>query len=321
MNEGILVDQAFAIQDGRARLKLSQEHLASAAGISARTVVRAESGFRVSGESLRNMCAVLGLDSGAIAPVKDDPGAAAAADEAPATPDGTEADAEPGGGPLGMAEATASMSVIRTRWDRLLALGRTPIKQLPWHRLLAMHRAQVFSVLAIPMAISCLWCWTPIINKVTIPSDTGRWMMEATASRATAAYLNAIAAGRQAARPPALSYFACGEVENPNSPFRMLLATEDGCGFTRHEILIETVRPPDGTVQTIVGPVGREFGRDLARRLSGDPAVGWKVAYATGRQARGLAWFDPREVPTQDLPRPPDARSTWVYVTMSKAGR
>ncbi len=70
VKQGILVDQATAIQDGRARLKMSQEHLASAAGISARTVVRAESGFRVSGESLRGICAVLGLDSASLAPVE-----------------------------------------------------------------------------------------------------------------------------------------------------------------------------------------------------------------------------------------------------------
>jgi transcriptional regulator with XRE-family HTH domain len=329
VNQGIHVDQATAIQDGRARLKMSQEHLASAAGISARTVVRAESGFRVSGESLRSICAVLGLDSASIAPVEAPEDGGIPSEDVPAGPQAigeSVSEAAPEACAAGEACVQAGPTpraggAPMSRLERALALGRTPIGHLPWRRALVLHRAQVAAVVVPLTVVAGLLSWSPIIERVTTLNDTGRWILEAPASQAAAAYVNALAAGRHVSRPPVLSYFACSQADKPGSPWRMAMAMDHDCGYSRQEILVETVRPQDGSVQTVVGPVGREFGRDLARRLSGDPAVTWKVAFATGRQAQGLAWFDPREVPTQDMPRPPDAPSTWVHVTMSKAGR
>ncbi len=206
-----------------------------------------------------------------------------------------------------------------SRLERALALGMTSVSELPWRRLLTLHRAQVSAVVLPVTVVASLFGWSPIMERVTVLNDTGRWIREAPASQAAAAYVNALAAGRQALRPPPLFYLACSQVPGTGSPW---WATMDAdCGYSRQEILIETVMSQDGSVQTVVGPVGREFGRDLARRLSGDPKVIWKVAFATGRQARGLPWFDPREVPTQDMPRPPDSPSTWVHIAMSKAGR
>lgn len=54
--------QSHAIRDSRARLRMTQASLAKAAGMSLNTVKRAEAGLPVQDESIRSICAVLGLD-------------------------------------------------------------------------------------------------------------------------------------------------------------------------------------------------------------------------------------------------------------------
>jgi len=52
---------------------MSQAHLSAAAGVSKRTIIRAEQGLRIQDENLRCLCSVLGLDARAIALPTDDP--------------------------------------------------------------------------------------------------------------------------------------------------------------------------------------------------------------------------------------------------------
>lgn len=55
--------QAAALKAGRARARMSQRHLAQAAGVSDRTVRRAEAGLPISDEVIRSLCAVLGIEA------------------------------------------------------------------------------------------------------------------------------------------------------------------------------------------------------------------------------------------------------------------
>jgi transcriptional regulator with XRE-family HTH domain len=57
------MDRAATISNARGAARMSQDHLAQAAGVSVRTVIRAEGGHPVSHESLRALCAVLGLEA------------------------------------------------------------------------------------------------------------------------------------------------------------------------------------------------------------------------------------------------------------------
>jgi transcriptional regulator with XRE-family HTH domain len=61
-------DIATAIRRQREAQRMTQEHLADAAGVSARTVQRAERGDPLSAEAARALCAVLGLDAAALPP-------------------------------------------------------------------------------------------------------------------------------------------------------------------------------------------------------------------------------------------------------------
>lgn len=60
------MEQAERIAAARGAARMSQEHLAKAAGVSVRTVIRAEGGHNISPESMRALCAVLDLDAGGI---------------------------------------------------------------------------------------------------------------------------------------------------------------------------------------------------------------------------------------------------------------
>jgi len=63
------MDQAATILAARTAARMSQEHLATAAGVSTRTLIRAEQGHNVSVESLRAICAALDLDARTLQPV------------------------------------------------------------------------------------------------------------------------------------------------------------------------------------------------------------------------------------------------------------
>ena len=65
--------QALALRAARQKLCMTQEILAGAAGVSARTVMRAERGDEISAENLRAICAVLGLDAGGLAQPTPEP--------------------------------------------------------------------------------------------------------------------------------------------------------------------------------------------------------------------------------------------------------
>ena len=54
--------QGDIIRDSRTKQRMTQAMLAQAAGISSKTVVRAEAGAPLSDEVLRAICAVLGLE-------------------------------------------------------------------------------------------------------------------------------------------------------------------------------------------------------------------------------------------------------------------
>lgn len=59
-------DQAEAIRAARTSRRMSQAHLAKAALVSAKTVIRAEAGQAILDENLRSICSVLGLDAAAL---------------------------------------------------------------------------------------------------------------------------------------------------------------------------------------------------------------------------------------------------------------
>jgi transcriptional regulator with XRE-family HTH domain len=58
--------QAALLRDARNALRMTQRHLAEAAAVSVRTVMRAEGGKDISDENARSLCAVLGMDVGTL---------------------------------------------------------------------------------------------------------------------------------------------------------------------------------------------------------------------------------------------------------------
>jgi len=72
---------AKRVRDARGALGWTQEHLAGAAGVSSKTVKRIEAGAAISPDSLRDVCAALGLDFAAA-----QGGGGAAAPRAPEPP-------------------------------------------------------------------------------------------------------------------------------------------------------------------------------------------------------------------------------------------
>jgi transcriptional regulator with XRE-family HTH domain len=62
------MDQGERLRVAREATRMTQSHLAAAAGVSKRTVIRAEQGANVLDESLRCICSVLGLDAATMAP-------------------------------------------------------------------------------------------------------------------------------------------------------------------------------------------------------------------------------------------------------------
>lgn len=67
-NRGIAMDQASTLRQAREAARMSQAHLAAASGVSKRTIIRAEQGANIQGESLRCICSVLGIDVSALPP-------------------------------------------------------------------------------------------------------------------------------------------------------------------------------------------------------------------------------------------------------------
>ena len=64
-------EQGVAIRAARIAMKMTQAHLAAASGVSEKTVRRAEAGDRIGPESLRSLCAALGLDATALRAERD----------------------------------------------------------------------------------------------------------------------------------------------------------------------------------------------------------------------------------------------------------
>jgi len=64
-------DASSILRRARASARMTQRHLAAAAGVSERTVSRAERGDSVAAESVRALCAVLGLDAAALPAPKE----------------------------------------------------------------------------------------------------------------------------------------------------------------------------------------------------------------------------------------------------------
>jgi transcriptional regulator with XRE-family HTH domain len=60
------MDQASALRQARETARMSQAHLSTAAGVSKRTIIRAEQGLRIQDENLRCLCSVLGLNASSL---------------------------------------------------------------------------------------------------------------------------------------------------------------------------------------------------------------------------------------------------------------
>lgn len=294
------MDQATAIKEGRARLRMSQEALAGAAEVSVRTLIRAEQGQRVSGESIRAICAVIGIDATDI----DVP---AAEPVPPVVANGTSLTGEGGGPGTGTPAQEAVVPDVRVPLGRrLLGLRQTPL-------LLAM------TVLALPVMLATLMGTVKAIMAADAPRQ---WVLERHAARSVIAvsHVESTGAGWQRTLP-SFEVPLCKVPEDfLRDAIRDLLTNyrhfEETC--RPRTITIERTRVPGGVLMA-VGPVGGRFGRYVARRLSGDPAVTWSVAMGSGRQARDLAWFDPRAIPPDDMPRPGDDETSWLFVRMARA--
>lgn len=74
MDGGIDAAQGAALHGARRRLRMTQGQLAAAAGVSERTVRRAERGLPLSDEVARSLCAVLGLDAASVGGADRDAG-------------------------------------------------------------------------------------------------------------------------------------------------------------------------------------------------------------------------------------------------------
>jgi DNA-binding XRE family transcriptional regulator len=284
------VDQAAEIDGARMRLKMSQEMLALAAGVSVRTVIRAGQGTRVSGESLRAICAVLGLDSAALA--------------TPAVPVSTGRDE----------------GVLPGTGDPIGGVYVAPVGTQPFlRRVLGFRRTPMRVVFGIVFSVSAAVSAAGMAYGVEKSVKAARWSGEHVFAAGVSRYVNALADGRDnGGALPAYEAMGCPNWETFGSILGSFLRGQVECERTFRTVRLERTVAADGSTLLAVGPVTAEFGHDVARRLSGNPGVSWSVAYGTGRQGRDLAWFDPRRVPREEFPLPPGGNGAWVFVRLSK---
>lgn len=275
------MDQAEAISEGRSRGGWTLESLAAAAGVSSRTVLRAKQGARVKPDSLRRICRVLDLDPEQLVP---DP----AADEKPA------AESEPLAPvpPVEAADGPPAGAALRAF-----------LSQLP-------AAVGVSALFLLAMGIGNAL----FVSAVTTKTPTLQLAEEAAAVRAVARYANALAGGADSAKP--LPGYVVERCEPEGGILSRILWTVAPTCRTE-SLRIERSAGAGGSVEIVAGPVGRDFGGHVLRRLSFDPAVRWEAAFGSGPASRSLAWFDPRAVAAAELPRPPgEASATWLNVRM-----
>ncbi len=290
------MDQATAIREGRARLKMSQEALAGASEVSVRTLIRAEQGQRVSGESLRSICAVIGVDAAGIEP------------SPPVRPDAhTEVSPPEAVPPLDAdnPQRVPVPPVAKPFLRRLLGLRAVPL-------------ACLMLLVEAPAFMACLMGTYKTVRAIDAPTQ---WTMERHAARSVVAVAHAESTGTGWRRTlPSFEIRTCRAPDNLLKDAVTDILTNfrhvDDCPV--RTIVIERTSIAGGVLLT-VGPVGGQFGRYVARRLSGDPSVMWSVAMGSGHQARDLAWFDPRTIPAEDMPKPGDDESSWLFMRMTRA--
>jgi transcriptional regulator with XRE-family HTH domain len=278
------MEQAKAIAEGRTLGGWTFESLASAAGVSSRTVLRAEQGVRIKKESLKRICEALGIDPGSL----DPPAEADGGDDRKVEARDPETDRTADGG------------------LRLEDARRAVLRRLP-----AAFTVATLTTLAM-IAGNALF-----VLKVTERTPAMHIAAEASAIRAVARYANALAEGATDVKPlRGFSVQNCRSGASMLERIRWTLAP--ACG-TR-AIRIESYADAPGIALLTVGPVSRGFANHVVRRLSADPAVGWSVAMSSEPSPRGVAWFDPTRTASAQLPTPPgEIEDSWLFLRLRSA--
>jgi transcriptional regulator with XRE-family HTH domain len=277
------MDQAKAIAEGRTLGGWTFESLASAAGVSSRTVLRAEQGVRIKKASLERICEALGIDPGSLdTPVGTDGGDLKVEAQAPETALTADGRSRPGDGRRAFLRRLPAAFAVATMATLAMLAGNALLVMTATARTPAMHIAG-----------------------------------EASAIRAVARYANALADGATDVRPlRGFSVQSCRSGASMLERIRWTLAP--ACG-TR-TIRIESYADTPGTALLAIGPVSRGFASHVVRRLSADPAVGWSVAMSSEPSPRGVAWFDPTRTASTQLPSPPgDIEDNWLFLRLRSA--
>jgi transcriptional regulator with XRE-family HTH domain len=278
------MDQARAIAEGRTLGGWTFESLASAAGVSSRTVLRAEQGVRIKKASLERICEALGIDPESL----DTPDGTDGEDDlkvetqAPGTAPAVDGISRPGDGRRAFLRRLPAAFAVATTATLAMLAGNALLVMTATERTPAMHIAG-----------------------------------EASAIRAVARYANALADGATDVKPlRGFTVESCRSGASMLERIRWTLAP--ACG-TR-TIRIESYADVPGTALLAVGPVSRGFASHVVRRLSADPAVGWSVAMSTEPSPRGVAWFDPTRTSSAQLPTPPgDIEDNWLFLRLRSA--
>lgn len=270
------MDQSKAISDGRTAGGWTFESLAATAGVSSRTVLRAEQGKRIKPDSLRKICGALKIDVALLEPASD----------VDSPDDGREDEVAPSG----VVDAHARTASLRSAISRLL----------PGAMLMA-----AMSTLAIAAGNAMF------VTAAMVGTPTTEIAAEAAAVRAVARYVNALAEGVGDAKP--LRGFAVELCDPGASVVDRLLWTLSPMCETR-TIRVEREVDPSGASRISIGPVGSGFTAQVARRLTAAPSVRWSVGMGTGPSPLGIAWFDPIETAGGQIPRPPGHSASWLFV-------
>ncbi|WP_408903415.1 helix-turn-helix domain-containing protein [Methylobacterium radiotolerans] len=272
--------QAQAIAEGRTQGGWTFESLASAAGVSSRTILRAEQGVRIKPASLKRICDALGIDPKDLdAPSGDgegfDPG-----DDAPSP----------------FAERAASETPSPGAWHRAC------LRRLPG----ALAMATITTLATV--AGNALF-----VMSATERTPAMHLAAEAAAIRAVARYANALADGASDVKPlRGFTVETCQSGASMLERIRWTLAPT--CRM--RTVRIESYSNSPATT-LVVGPVSRGFAGHVARRLSAAPSTEWSVAMSSAPSPRGAAWFDPMQASAGQLPNPPgESEETWLFLRM-----
>ncbi len=281
------------LRSARLSRHMTQEVLASAAGVSSRTVIRAERGDEISVENLRAICSVLGLDAMELV---------------------RRPDTEPAGGAVESVAAGAAPIHMR-----LAALGAKVFPRLATWR---------FSVAAILMLVPAYAGTDYALEWVSThfrPWEFADRQVSTVRGTLVAGRVNVVLSRLSAGVAPTPSDmgpnwdFGGGRAcYTPLMTERLIGRTETCARTGGPRIDVRMLGTHD--VDFVVGPVDGAFLEAFALQLAAPPGIALRVAVSADAATvpSGAFWFDPRGIDPRRLPSI-GGRTPFLNVRISRA--